>query len=166
MQIPTDSRTKREKRKSTIYGVVCLVMSASIFAMFKLWYDFAERGQRMPPAAYAALLGVGVLYLAIGINCLRAAKSDFKTDRSFGADLFWATAIFLFVTLTASGMAAGEQGASTASNVGLALLIIGGVYKLIDAIKRSELKIRETLLERIAGEEPPVTGTISPVTRS
>ncbi|MEA2552029.1 MAG: hypothetical protein QOJ65_205 [Fimbriimonadaceae bacterium] len=145
-------RSLRERRKSTVSGVVCLAMSATSFALIKLWLDLGKKGQAMPFAAYLALAGVGALYAIIGIQCLRkASKGVARTasDQTVATDIFWLASIFLFVTLTASGMAVGEPGASTPSIVGLALLVVGAVYKVIDHIKQAELRIRETVLERI-----------------
>ena len=142
-----DKHTARERAKRTIYAAFCILIGSGTCLSMIFWRVY-------PQSAYFVSGIPAVAFFAIGIynwQAVRKGRIEPMRDQRFLANVCWTTAILAFPALVVVGIDVNSQSNGTADAVlhgivGLALIVIAGVFKVIVAVNEAELRVREKLL--------------------
>ena len=143
----------REKVKRSIYALVCTVLGGGIIVAMVL--------KPVHPVSANYISGIpAVTFLVIGVYQLACfSKKQFEPmrDQRFIANLIWIVTLLAFPGLVIVGLDIKMQpngfvDALLPGLIGLAILMVGAVYKVIASVNEVELRLRERILATHFGE--------------
>jgi hypothetical protein len=148
-----DKTIARERTKRTLYAACCfLIGSGTILSMIFC---------RVYPASAYFVSGIpAVAFFALAVYNFVAAKRERiepTRDQRFLANVFLTTSIVGFPALVVVGIDVNAQTNGTADAilhgiVGLALIVVAGIFKVIVAVNEAELRMRERFLSLYTGQ--------------
>ena len=148
-----DKLSQREKAKRSMYALVCTVLGGGIIVAMVL--------KPVHPVSANYISGIpAVTFLVIGVYQLACfSKKQFEPmrDQRFIANLIWIVTLLAFPGLVIVGLDIKMQpngfvDALLPGLIGLAILMVGAVYKVIASVNEVELRLRERILATHFGE--------------